>query len=396
MRILSTIRSTDVDIDLRVTLCEIVFTLCKQQPGLWTTTSIRCRICHGVGVRLDGAPLAGYVLNPAARVLWRSPSCIQLELGRSAVVLDGVNPAAIRALTGQASGDESGPSTIRRPLASAVGPLAAAGFLIRPSRDAPALAVPRLAADLAALRVRHGRHAERVMATRRASVVTLRGTGRTLPVVGALLAAAGVGQVTVQAEGHAALEHAAPGGLLPDDEGFRYAAAAAAAVRRAAPECDTTSDREGRAPNLVVLSDDQPLDGDTRDSLHARGVPHLVVAGGADSGIVGPLAVLAEPAACGAWTCIAATGTGPGRRSRSSWPSVGGIPRPTTSCSRPSWAASRQPRPWPSSMASIRPPWTARWRCIRRTGWCVDAVGRPSSLSVWQPSGFVGTARHNE
>lgn len=29
MRILSTIRSTDVDIDLRVTLCEIVLTLCN-------------------------------------------------------------------------------------------------------------------------------------------------------------------------------------------------------------------------------------------------------------------------------------------------------------------------------------------------------------------------------
>lgn len=274
---------------MRVTLCEIVLTLCTQRPALWTTTSTRCGICHGVGVRSDGAPLAGYVLNPAARVLWRSPSCIQLELGRTAVVLEGVNPAAICALTGQASGDEPGPSTIRTLLASAVGPLAAAGFLIRPSRDAPALAVPRLAADLAALRVRHGRHAEQVMTARRASVVTLRGTGRTLPVVGALLAAAGVGQVTVQAEGDAALEHAAPGGLLPDDEGFRYAAAAAAAVRRAAPECDTASGREGRAPNLVVLSGDQPLDGDLRDSLHAQGVPHLVVAGGADSGIVGPL-----------------------------------------------------------------------------------------------------------
>ena len=117
----------------------------------------------------------------------------------------------------------------------------------------------------------------------------LRGTGRTLPVVGALLAAAGVGHVTVQADGDATLEHAAPGGLLPDDEGFRYTAAAAGAIRRAAPECDTRPVSDGRGPDLVVLSAHEPLDADIRDSLHAGGVPHLVVGGGADSGVVGPL-----------------------------------------------------------------------------------------------------------
>jgi bacteriocin biosynthesis cyclodehydratase domain-containing protein len=215
------------------------------------------------------APLAGYVLNPAARVLWRSPSCIQLELGRRAVMLDGIDAAAIRALTGQKEGSEPLSPSAAKPFESAVGPLAAAGFLIRPNPAAPSIAVPRLAADLAALHVRHGPHAEQILAGRRTSFVMLRGTGRTLPVVGALLAAAGVGHVAVQADGDAALEHAAPGGLLPDDEGFRYTAAAAGAIRRAAPECDTRPVSDGRGPDLVVLSAREPLD--------------------ADSGVVGPL-----------------------------------------------------------------------------------------------------------
>jgi bacteriocin biosynthesis cyclodehydratase domain-containing protein len=237
----------------------------------------------------SGAPKAGYLLNPAARVLWRSPSCIQLELGRRAVMLDGVTAAAIRALTGQEPGGEPRTVVMSQSVESAVAPLVAAGFLIRPDADSPAVGVPRLAADLAALRVRHGHRAERILAARRASRVTLRGAGRTLPVVGALLAAAGVGQIGVQADGDAALEYAAPGGLLPEDEGFRYAAAVAAAVRRAAPECDARPATDIGRPDLVVLSADQPLDSEVAEVLQAAGVPHLVVAGGADRGIVGPL-----------------------------------------------------------------------------------------------------------
>src|SRR4029077_4776084 len=185
---------------------------------LWTTASMSRWICHRVGVTSGFAPLAGYVLNPAARVLWRSPSCIQLELGRRAVMLEGIDAAAIRALTGQAQASKPLsppghaqkkkplPPPAAKPFESAVGPLAAAGFLIRPNPDAPSIAVPRLAADLAALRVRHGHQAEQILAARRTSFVVLRGTGRTLTVVGALLAAAGVGHVAVHAEGDAVLE----------------------------------------------------------------------------------------------------------------------------------------------------------------------------------------------
>jgi hypothetical protein len=231
--------------------------------------------------------LAGYVLNPAARLLWRSPSCVQLELGRRAVVLDGVDSTVIRRLIGQpVAADE--PEQPAADFDPALAPLIAAGFLVRPD-ETPLRPVPRLAADLAALRVRHGEQAAPILQRRRAALVELRGTGRALPIVGALLAAAGVGAVTVRGEGLVTLEHAAPGGLLPDDEGFRYAAAVLAAVRRAAPECDTGAATTGQRSDLVVLSAEQPLDREVPDGLHAQGVAHLVVSGGADRGVVGPL-----------------------------------------------------------------------------------------------------------
>lgn len=223
-------------------------------------------------------------MNPAARLLWRSPSSIQLELGHRALVVDGVDADVIRSLTGQPVAARAADRA-----EAAVATLATAGFLVPSYAQTPSEGVPRLAADLGALRVRHGHDADVVLARRRRAVVALRGTGRALPVVGALLAAAGVGRVSCRATGDATLAHAAPGGLLPDDEGFRYAAATAGAIRRAAPECDTAPAIDGAAPDLVVLSADQALDADVQAGLHAVGVTHLAVASGADRAIVGPL-----------------------------------------------------------------------------------------------------------
>jgi bacteriocin biosynthesis cyclodehydratase domain-containing protein len=241
-------------------------------------------ICHRNPVTSSPARYAGYVVNPAARLLWRTPSSIQLELGHRALVVDGVDADVIRSLTGQPVASDA----VSRAEA-AVGALVTAGFLVPSPTDVPVTGVPRLAADLGALRVRHGPRADVVLARRRRALVVLRGIGRTLPVVGALLAAAGVGRVSCRATGDALLEHAAPGGLLPDDEGFRYAAATAAAIRRAAPDCDTGPATDGAAPDLVILSADQALDADVQASLHAVGVAHLVVAGGADRAVIGPL-----------------------------------------------------------------------------------------------------------
>jgi bacteriocin biosynthesis cyclodehydratase domain-containing protein len=232
-----------------------------------------------------GAP-SDLVLDPAVRVLWRSAEQVQLELGARSVIVDGVDQASVRRLTGQ-PGELPDPAL----LDDAVDALRAAGFLMRRSRPDRATQVPRLAAEFAALRVRHAERADDLLASRRASTVAINGTSRITAIIGALLGAAGVGHVSIAGEGDVRLHQTAPGGLLPSDEGQRFATAAAAAVTRAAPDCDTSPAPVGLRPDLVVLAADRPIDTELRDGLHARGTPHLVAWTGADHGGVGPLAL---------------------------------------------------------------------------------------------------------
>ena len=235
----------------------------------------------------DG-PYPQPTLNPAARMLWRSRQQIQIELGERRIVIDGVDQPAARLLTGQAVDDDAPRGAL---LHDTLEMLNAAGFLVRrPPRDR-AVQVPRLAADLAALRVRHGERADDLLASRRAATIAINGTSRVAAIIGALLAAAGVGHVAVSGGGDVRLHHVAPGGVTPKDEGERFTTAAAAAMLRVAPDCDTSPLSMGVLPNLVVLAVDCPVDTEVRDALHARGVPHLVAWAGADRGVVGPLAL---------------------------------------------------------------------------------------------------------
>jgi bacteriocin biosynthesis cyclodehydratase domain-containing protein len=227
-------------------------------------------------------------LNPSARLLWRAAGQIQVELGARRVVVDGVDQATVRRLT---MPSPDGRHDLPDVPDSAVEALHAAGFLIRPRRPLRATQVPRLSADLAALRVRYGDQADDVLAGRRDATVTVMGTSRVAPVVAPLLGAAGVGHVAISGGGDVRLHQAAPGGLRPGDEGHRFAGAVAAAVSRAAPECDASPQPLHMGSDLVVLAVDGPVDTDLRDALHAFGLAHLVVAAGTDHGLVGPLAL---------------------------------------------------------------------------------------------------------
>lgn len=220
-------------------------------------------------------------LNPAARVLWRARNQVQLEVGQRRVVVDGADAALVRHLTGQPGGNPPPSGTLEA--------LASGGFLLRPGPPDPITRVPRLAADLAALRARHGGGADAVLARRRRASVLVLGASRVTGVVAPLLAAAGIGHVAPAGDGDVRLHHATPGGVLPDDEGRRFGTSVAAAVHRAAPECDAGPLPEGRRADLIVVAVDEPVPTDLRESLHARGTPHLVAHSGADHGVVGPL-----------------------------------------------------------------------------------------------------------
>ena len=247
------------------------------------------------------------VLNPAVRVLWRSVATVQLELGGRALVLDDLDQSTVSRLLGQQGVDPDWLDDRADPGdQDALDVLYAAGFLVSvaPTDEDPgtrsAAQVPRLAADLGALRVRHGSAAGRVLAGRRAATVSVRGGGRLAALVAALLAAAGVGQLDASGtplipgsrRDAVRIADAAPGGYLTSDEGRPPGDALADAIHRAAPEARLGS---ARAPDLVLLVSEDPLgeptDDELRAELHARDLPHLSVRAGGDLGTVGPLVV---------------------------------------------------------------------------------------------------------
>lgn len=230
-------------------------------------------------------PESTVTINPSARLLWRAAGQIQVELGTRRVVVDGIDQATVRRLITPGPDDRGGLPE------SAAEALHAAGVLVRPPRRLRAIQIPRLAADLAALRVRYGEQADDVLAARRTATVTVVGTSRVAPVLAALLGAAGVGRVAVSGIGDVRLHQTAPGGVPPSDEGERFAAATAAAISRAAPDCDVTPRPLHLHGDLVVLAVDGPIDTQLRDTLHGLGAAHLVAQAGADHGLVGPLAL---------------------------------------------------------------------------------------------------------
>jgi hypothetical protein len=228
------------------------------------------------------------MLPPAGRLLWRSPREAQLEVGARRVVIDGVGTDVVRHLIGRAA-----PGAVPNPVALLQRELVDQG-LLWPRGDAaddPRASPPRprLAAELTALSARAGERAAELLSARRHCTVAVHGGGRAGPHIAAILAAAGVGRLHLAEPGPARLHHAVPGGVLPSDEGTSLSAAAAMAMRRHAPEVDCLPPPLGEPPDLVVLAVDEPLDGERRDALHARGCAHLLVRLGNDHGTVGPL-----------------------------------------------------------------------------------------------------------
>jgi len=234
---------------------------------------------------MTGKGLPDVMLNPAVRLLWRGDDVVQLELGTRAVLVEGVDAATIRRLVAVGRplpapmSSEPGEDSTRHSLTS----LTEAGYLwprLDPAganteagsdaRLAPPQ--PRLAADLAALTVRHGQRGAELLNARKHCAVAIHGAGRVAAHVAALLAAAGVGRVHLAEAGDVRLP-------------------ANAAVHHAAPDADTIPLPLGERPDLVVLAVDEPIDGDRRDALHARDCAHLAVRLGADHGVVGPLVI---------------------------------------------------------------------------------------------------------
>ena len=225
------------------------------------------------------------VLNPAVRVLWRGPDCAQLELGNRSVIVDGLQPELVRRLLTE--GVTSPPEGVDD---AAYVALHEHGYLTVRTDPHP-LAAPRLAGDLAALRVRFAHRADHVLQSRRSTSVSVHGTGRLTIAIATLLAGAGIGRVTLTDSGDVRLSDSGPGGLTAADEGRRFREAAAEAVWRYAHDVDVAPLPPGVLPDLAVIATERPVEPELRDRLHEGNIAHLTAQVGGDHVVVGPLVI---------------------------------------------------------------------------------------------------------
>jgi len=153
--------------------------------------------------------------------------------------------------------------------------------------DAGPAAAARTAAELpAALSGRGGP----TWRDRRAAVVVVEGATRIGVPLAAVLAASGVGRVSVRDPGLTTAGDAVVGGVSAADEGRPRVLAAADAIRRANPLTDLRPAPDGTA-NLVVLARPWAASDPLAAAVHDAHVPHLVAAVRGEVGIVGPLVV---------------------------------------------------------------------------------------------------------
>jgi hypothetical protein len=197
---------------------------------------------------------------------------------------------AQRAVVSDAAGDGLDPAAV----AMVLDGLRAAGLLVDLeaadllAADAGPAASARTAAEIPAVRSPAGSAGWRA---RRGAVVVVEGATRVGTPLAAMLAASGVGRVSVADAGLVTAGDAVVGGLTAADEGRPRSLAAADAVRRASPLTDLRPLPPGAAPDLVVLARPWAASDPLVAGIHRSGVPHLVAAVRGQTGVVGPLVV---------------------------------------------------------------------------------------------------------
>jgi hypothetical protein len=154
--------------------------------------------------------------------------------------------------------------------------------------DAGPAAAARAAAELPAAVNRPGGSSWRA---RRAATVVVEGATRVGAPLAAVLAASGVGRVSVRDGGLVSAGDAVVGGLSAADEGRPRSLAAADAVRRANPLTDLRPPAEGSSADLVVLARPWAASDPLVGAYHRAGQPHLVATVRGETGVVGPLVV---------------------------------------------------------------------------------------------------------
>jgi hypothetical protein len=128
-------------------------------------------------------------------------------------------------------------------------------------------------------------------AARRGAVIVVEGATRVGTPLAAMLAASGIGQVSISDPGLTTAADAVVGGLTAADEGRPRSLAAADAVRRVSPLTDLRPLPAGARADLVVLARPWAGSDPLMAGVHRSGVPHLVATVRGRVGVVGPLVV---------------------------------------------------------------------------------------------------------
>jgi bacteriocin biosynthesis cyclodehydratase domain-containing protein len=272
-------------------------------------------------------------LKPGLQRVGRGPGTVQIGLDpRHGMVLDGLTQPDVALLDDLACGLDDA-DLLRDPDRSArahriVQLLAGAGVLL-PVRRRAALPSPagdraRLIPDATTWSIVHPDAGDgwQLLADRSRRNVEIRGCGRIGLTLAATLAATGVANVRVHAQGVTTPGDVSPGGAVPDDVGAPLQDAAQRAIGRALRRSDVargdigpsdagrgeipggigghegvrrarrTAPAEPACPatvDLVVLIDRGAADAAAADPLLAQDVPHLSVVVRESSILVGPL-----------------------------------------------------------------------------------------------------------
>ncbi len=236
-------------------------------------------------------------LAPGRVALWRSPSCLQLGLDQQrALVLDDV-PAPLATLLKRMDGI--------RGTAELVAEAQAAGYsrhdalmmladlhrcgLVQEASAAghgpPGWHRIALATEAASWSIHTTGTTRDVLCARREATVRVIGSGRVAVAVATALAAAGVGHLGLHSSGTVTAADLGTG-YVPGDLGRARAAAAADAVRRAAPDVSFATRRQ---PDLIVLCDVVVPEPAMVAELHETGIAHLISYAHEGTAMVGPL-----------------------------------------------------------------------------------------------------------
>jgi bacteriocin biosynthesis cyclodehydratase domain-containing protein len=256
-------------------------------------------------------------LKQALVRVWRNADTLQVGAGSGALLLRRLTPG-LKRLLDLCDGTRPRPRLLAEAAAAGVATLHAEQFLDALDRaglleDAAAgdprlrslslAARERLEPERAALSIAHPRdpRTATLLSRRAVSWVEIDGSARVVPLLAALLAAAGIGHVTASSTAEMTAYDAIPGaagGCGDAAQPRRVADAVAAAVAAAAWPAAAHPPVAAGSPDLRILAERGPV----IDPAHGRtamadGVPVLAVHARELTGVVGPL-VVAGSSAC--------------------------------------------------------------------------------------------------